>query len=705
MGHLGNPIAFRLNYSKKWADTWFIRNLYYPEFLNKMLNVRDYLYYFFTKKSMLKSGNCLSHLNIIKFQKSYVIKVYIYSIDLEKLSYDFINKIYNLYYLTLKTYTGKISGVTKDVLKVKLSKKRLINELQNSDLFAFIFIYYFFELFVKKNNNTYLKHNVFLDNENFLYSDKLLKRYMNYIFFKLKFSSVRRNSRRLIRSFGKKRRLLKRLKIIEYKKRKNLILNFSKLKKNNIKDKVYLKYFKDVLIHRNYWKNNKLFISKFKIRHFRAQYLNSKIYATSSDDLLNNPKLNFFDFFFLILKKIKFEKFNNTFCLYKKWSRARIYFMVLKKLFNIKNKTEFYFLLQAFISLNKMMHKIKFKKNFRDGIYVSLYNLLGKFFFFRPLNLVINYVKYILNLVNSTINVKKLSFIFHFMSNLNVTASLISFYLAMKFKKGFNLFGATNPLRFELARLNFKNKQNKDPYTLYNYKAMFSIKVKKYKNLLIKTFKYLKVLFKNILYLNYLNNNSLIFYNIFIYHQNSKSTNIKNNIKFKNFKRLFYISIFYKVFISFNKLILKTKAYSNTLFLNTFDNINYMSYFIKNKRKLPLKLVNFSIFFYKNILNYEYLRKVWWKFKNFNLRNIRQKYIIKYKSILMGFKFAFRGRFSRKQRASFIWIHEGKVPLNTLNLFIDYSFLTISLKNSAVGIKIWLYRNVMYPAFKYILKI
>src|SRR5207237_9410998 len=106
-----------------------------------MLNVRDYLYYFFMKKSMLKSGNCLSHLNIIKIHKSYVIKVYIYSIDLEKLSYDFINKIYNLYYLTLKTYTGKISGVTKEVLKVKLAKKRFVSELQNSNLFAFIFIY------------------------------------------------------------------------------------------------------------------------------------------------------------------------------------------------------------------------------------------------------------------------------------------------------------------------------------------------------------------------------------------------------------------------------------------------------------------------------------------------------------------------------------------------------------------------------------
>jgi hypothetical protein len=172
---------------------------------------------------MLKSGNCLSHLNIIKIQKLYIIKIYIYSIDLEKLSYDFINKIYNLYYSTLKTYTGKISGVTKDILKKKLSKKRLINELQNSDLFAFIFIYYFFELFIKKNNKNYLQHNEFLKSKNTLYSDKLLKRYINYIFFKLKFSSVRKTSKRLFFSFVKKRKLLKCLKKIEYKKKKELI--------------------------------------------------------------------------------------------------------------------------------------------------------------------------------------------------------------------------------------------------------------------------------------------------------------------------------------------------------------------------------------------------------------------------------------------------------------------------------------------------
>ena len=250
-----------------------------------------------------------------------------------------------------------------------------------------------------------------------------------------------------------------------------------------------------------------------------------------------------------------------------------------------------------------MVSNLKFKKNFRDGIYLALYNLLGKFFFFRPLKLVISYIKYILNLVHSTIDVKKLDFIFFFMSNLNVTASLISFYLAMKFKKGFNLFGATNPLRFELARLHFKNKQNKDPYTLYNYKAMFSKKVNRYKLMFAKTLKHLKVFFKIFFNMNYIKNNSLNFYNTYIFHKNANDTN------YKNFKKLFYISIFYKIFITFNRLILKNKAYFNTLFLNALDILNYMSYFVKYKRKSPVKLISFSLFFYKNILNYEYIRK------------------------------------------------------------------------------------------------
>jgi ribosomal protein S3 len=55
---------------------------------------------------------------------------------------------------------------------------------------------------------------------------------------------------------------------------------------------------------------------------------------------------------------------------------------------------------------------------------------------------------------------------------------------------------------------------------------------------------------------------------------------------------------------------------------------------------------------------------------------------------LLGFKFHFVGRFSRKQRAASIWFKEGFMPLNTLKCDIDYGCYNLPLKNSAINVKV-----------------
>jgi ribosomal protein S3 len=62
---------------------------------------------------------------------------------------------------------------------------------------------------------------------------------------------------------------------------------------------------------------------------------------------------------------------------------------------------------------------------------------------------------------------------------------------------------------------------------------------------------------------------------------------------------------------------------------------------------------------------------------------------------------SFKGRFTRKQRASSVWFHQGLVPLNTFKGYIDYSFFTIPLKNSAISIKLWLYKNTNNVIYDY----
>jgi len=153
MGHLSNPIGIRLSIKKKWENTWFIKNLYYPEFINGILNVRDYLYYYMTRKKMLYAGICLSHFFLIKFNKKYLIKIFFYHINLEKFSYDFINKIYVNYYALLNKAT---------MFNYRLKKKcKIIKDVNNADIFVFFFTFFNSFLKIKKNKKIKFNYNVY----------------------------------------------------------------------------------------------------------------------------------------------------------------------------------------------------------------------------------------------------------------------------------------------------------------------------------------------------------------------------------------------------------------------------------------------------------------------------------------------------------------------------------------------------------------
>ena len=89
MGHLINPIAYRLGHSRSWEDSWFVKNVYYPEFLHSMLKIRNYIYYFWTTYLMEKKGILFSHFYIYKFLKKLLVKIFLYNTDLEKNIYAF----------------------------------------------------------------------------------------------------------------------------------------------------------------------------------------------------------------------------------------------------------------------------------------------------------------------------------------------------------------------------------------------------------------------------------------------------------------------------------------------------------------------------------------------------------------------------------------------------------------------------------------
>jgi hypothetical protein len=71
-----------------------------------------------------------------------------------------------------------------------------------------------------------------------------------------------------------------------------------------------------------------------------------------------------------------------------------------------------------------------------------------------------------------------------------------------------------------------------------------------------------------------------------------------------------------------------------------------------NKLNLNLKNLSVPAFFLKSLLGFRYFKYIWVQLNKANYRNVRSANIAKYHSALLGYKLAFKGRFSRKQRSS-----------------------------------------------------
>jgi hypothetical protein len=155
MGHLLNPLAFRLGFHKNWEDIYFIRNIYYSNFSHNLLKIRNYLYFFFNLKRIKKLGIILSNLNLIKFNSYIVLNLNIYFIDMIEKPYIIMSQFLEKLNRAIRNpKLKKIEGF------YDLSKKYY--EINNLDLLLFIYLYFFIYHKTIKNITkriVYLKNN------------------------------------------------------------------------------------------------------------------------------------------------------------------------------------------------------------------------------------------------------------------------------------------------------------------------------------------------------------------------------------------------------------------------------------------------------------------------------------------------------------------------------------------------------------------
>ncbi len=173
-------------------------------------------------------------------------------------------------------------------------------------------------------------------------------------------------------------------------------------------------------------------------------------------------------------------------------------------------------------------------------------------------------------------------------------------------------------------------------------------------------------------------------------------------------------------FKAFYKFVMKTII--SSLYWQLINNaLNF--YFLKLDPKVQTQVNVFALdFLYVTadiISNYISLKLQQRHSLNWILRPIVKDLTTKVKKkIFLGYKIVCSGRFTRKQIATYMWLKQGSLKLNTFSSLVKYSEARVRLKYGACGVKVWLNYGVnqtnlfqrqlllVYPLhtpFKYIL--
>ena len=731
MGHLINPIAFRLGHTRSWEDSWFVKGLYYPEFLHSILKIRQYIYYFWTTNFMEKSGFLLSHFSIYKFIKNLLVKIFLYNTDFEKYIYAF--------------YARGI-GIFSDSFYFRLNRMKKRKEPScyqryKPDLFFLLFLYHSY--FTRNNLKRRIKSK-----KNFF---SLLKKKKKSNFF-----------------FRKKD------KFNDFKMLDRMILNdtyFSNLKDNKLSTFLKLPISDDILKNKQdlsipaYENKIKLLSSK----KYNMGFLDFLIYTFLKINMLEKSKED----------KIKIKRSRRRVEMVMNYSlKIRKWMFILKKFINVKvivgdetNKyrikrslRNFIFFLVFFINYLNKMKRNTGSKNIR--LRELNLKLIRLFIFNRTLTPFVNfYGKFLTHILLILTKINSFNFKFCFISNNSVNARFLTRYMGLKLRSKFPLFVVINPLKKEFRKLSRKKKEKKN-YLFFNYysaKIYLNKRKINYKESYVSILKYLYNKYLDIFVSYYKDYKMLITFDIFFYF-----IMLKKKFRYKTllpfWKKMFmrYCNLFVwkkdsvtKRWINLLKILLQDnvvrknlsdklklffKLYlfiKNKLLINLFFssgkydvdslvlifftlkgdidtffffNSNYVyltiysffyNYILSNQNTLlniNKKNLITSIYFFKSFMFYMYVQYGFNKlisYLNLNKKNyyLKIKKIFSTSSFILGYKMSFKGRFTRKQRASSVWFHQGFVPLNTVKGCVDYSFFTIPLKNSAVSIKLWLYKN------------
>jgi hypothetical protein len=195
MGHLVNPISFRIGITRFWSSTWSLSNinLKYKYLIKSEWNIHLFLMRFFSKDFLIKIGLIYSHFLFIRTSNKFICNIFYwdgymlqnYKDDLNELFYYFYNKfLLSKFFIIIFLYFF--------FNKYFFSIKQFFILFKNNFLFYKFFFKFKFFYFLKKYFSIVSKSSLFY-NKIFIFFSFFFFYYklsLNYLFirkfFKLK---------------------------------------------------------------------------------------------------------------------------------------------------------------------------------------------------------------------------------------------------------------------------------------------------------------------------------------------------------------------------------------------------------------------------------------------------------------------------------------------------------------------------------------
>jgi len=135
MGYSLNPVEYRIGYTRSWEDSWYLKDIFYPVFLHRILLLKSLINYlmYYGNYPNRESSWVFSHSEFTFRKNILCINIYMYDTILSGIFYDQTRKIKKKIFKSIRLPTF---WMKKKIFDKKFRSQRLLKVMNLMNIFV-----------------------------------------------------------------------------------------------------------------------------------------------------------------------------------------------------------------------------------------------------------------------------------------------------------------------------------------------------------------------------------------------------------------------------------------------------------------------------------------------------------------------------------------------------------------------------------------